>query len=466
MQKFDAIIIGTGQAGPSLAARLVAVGMTVAVIERKFFGGTCVNTGCIPTKALVASAYAAHLARRAGDYGVRLPGDVALDMKAVKARKDAISGESRDGVEQWMKGLKSATVYQDHARFLSPREVAVGKEVLVADKIFINVGGRAVVPPMPGVDQVAHLNNSSMMNVDSLPEHLVIIGGSYIGLEFAQMYRRFGSAVTVIEMQPRLIAREDEDVSDAIAEILRREGIDVRLNAKCLTLARESKGISVGLDCVEGPPKAVGSHLLLAVGRRPNTDDLGLDKAGVAVDERGYIEVDDELRTSVPGIWALGDCNGRGAFTHTSYNDYEIVAANLLDGDRRRVSDRIDAYALYIDPPLGRIGMTERQVRERKTPALIAKRPMTRVSRAVEKGETQGFMKILVDAGNKRILGASILGVGGDEVVHSLLDLMYAKAPYTVMQRAMHIHPTVSELLPTMLGELAPLAADDSSTKS
>jgi pyruvate/2-oxoglutarate dehydrogenase complex dihydrolipoamide dehydrogenase (E3) component len=310
---------------------------------------------------------------------------------------------------------------------------------------------------MPGLDQVDYLNNSSMMNVDFLPEHLVIVGGSYIGLEFAQMYRRFGSAVTVIEMQPRLIAREDEDISDAVAGILEQEGIDVRLNATCLTVAREGKGISVGVECAVGPPKVAGSHVLLAVGRRPNTDDLGLDKAGVTVDKRGYIQVDDELRTNVPGIWALGDCNGKGAFTHTSYNDYEIVAANLLDNGRRRVSDRIEAYALYIDPPLGRAGMTERQVRERNKPALITKRPMTKVGRAVEKGETQGFMKILVDAGDKRILGASILGVGGDEVIHALLDLMYANAPYTVMQQAMHIHPTVSELLPTMLGELEPL---------
>jgi pyruvate/2-oxoglutarate dehydrogenase complex dihydrolipoamide dehydrogenase (E3) component len=458
MPKFDAIIIGTGQAGPALAARLVGSGMKVAVIERGSFGGTCVNTGCIPTKTLIASAYAAKIARRAGDYGVRVPGDVTVDMTAVKARKDAISGQSRDRVEHWMKGLKSATVYQDHARFISPREVAAGKEVLSAQKIFINVGGRASVPPMPGLDRVDYLTNSSMMKVDFVPDHLLIVGGSYIGLEFAQMYRRFGSAVTVIEMQPRLIAREDEDVSSAVAEILEHEGIAVRLAATCLTAARDGNGISVGVDCPVGSPTVAGSHLLLAVGRRPNTDDLGLDKAGVAVDRRGYIQVDDELRTNVPGIWALGDCNGKGAFTHTSYNDYEIVAANLLDGGRRRVSDRIEAYALYVDPPLGRAGMTERQVRESGKAALIAKRPMIKVGRAVEKGETQGFMKILVDAADRRILGASILGVGGDEVIHSLLDLMYAKAPYTVMQRAMHIHPTVSELLPTMLGELEPLA--------
>ncbi|HZY59756.1 MAG TPA: FAD-containing oxidoreductase [Candidatus Binataceae bacterium] len=457
MQQFDAIIIGTGQAGPALAARMTGAGMKVAIIERKLFGGTCVNTGCIPTKTLVASAYAARMARRAAEFGVRLQGDVAVDMRAVKARKDAISQRSRTGVEQWLRGLESCRVYEGHARFLSAREIAVGDEVLRAEQIFINVGGRALVPPISGIDQVDYLTNSSMMAVDFLPEHLVVVGGSYVGLEFAQMYRRFGSQVSIIEMQPRLIAREDEDTSDAIAHILRQEGLDLRLNAKCLSLAPQGKGISVGVECAEGPPQVTGSHLLLAVGRRPNTDDLGLDRAGVKVDERGYIQVDDQLRTNVPGIWALGDCNGKGAFTHTSYNDYEIVAANLLDHDPRRVSDRITAYALYTDPPLGRAGMTEREVRKRNKPALIAKRPMSRVGRAVEKGETQGFMKILVDALDHRILGAALLGTGGDEVVHCILDLMYAGAASTVMQRAMHIHPTVSELLPTMLGELMPL---------
>jgi pyruvate/2-oxoglutarate dehydrogenase complex dihydrolipoamide dehydrogenase (E3) component len=457
MQQFDAIIIGTGQAGPALAARMTGAGMKVAIIERKLFGGTCVNTGCIPTKTLVASAYAGRMARRAAEFGVRLQGDVVVDMRAVKARKDAISQRSRTGVEQWLRGLESCRVYEGHARFLSAREIAVGDEVLRAEQIFINVGGRALVPPISGIDQVDYLTNSSMMAVDFLPEHLVVVGGSYVGLEFAQMYRRFGSQVSIIEMQPRLIAREDEDTSDAIAHILRQEGLDLRLNAKCLSLAPQGKGISVGVECAEGPPQVTGSHLLLAVGRRPNTDDLGLDRAGVKVDERGYIQVDDQLRTNVPGIWALGDCNGKGAFTHTSYNDYEIVAANLLDHDPRRVSDRITAYALYTDPPLGRAGMTEREVRKQNKPALIAKRPMSRVGRAVEKGETQGFMKILVDALDHRILGAALLGTGGDEVVHCILDLMYAGAASTVMQRAMHIHPTVSELLPTMLGELMPL---------
>jgi pyruvate/2-oxoglutarate dehydrogenase complex dihydrolipoamide dehydrogenase (E3) component len=453
---YDAIIIGTGQAGPPLAGRLAGAGMKVAIIERNLFGGTCVNTGCIPTKTLVASAYAAHLARRGAEYGVNA-GPVSVDMKRAKARKDEISGRSRTGVEQWLKGMQNCTVHEGHARFEAAHEVRVGEELLTAGRIFINVGGRAIVPDMPGLDQVNFLTNSSMMAVDFLPPHLVIVGGSYIGLEFGQMFRRFGSEVTIVEMAPRLIHREDEDVSAAIKDILEAEGIHIRLNAKCIRVAKSGAGVSVGVDCTHGAREIQGSHLLLAVGRRPNTDDLGLEKAGVLQDKRGYIEVDDQLRTNVPGVWALGDCNGKGAFTHTAYNDFEIVAANLLDNDSRRVSDRITAYNLYIDPPLGRAGMTEAEVQASGRKALIGTRPMTRVGRAVEKGETQGFIKILVDADSKQFLGASILGTSGDEAIHTILDVMYAKAPYTVMQRAMHIHPTVSELLPTVLGELKPL---------
>lgn len=453
---FDAIIIGTGQAGPALAARFAAAGMTVAIIERHKFGGTCVNTGCIPTKTLVASAYAAHVARRGAEYGFTVNGDVRVDMKRVKARKDEVSGRSNRGVEEWLRGLKNCTVIEGHARFQSSRTVVVNDEVLQADKMFINVGGRASVPAMPGIQDVPFLTNSSMMDVDFLPEHLVIVGGSYIGLEFGQMYRRFGSEVTIVEMGPRLIGREDEDISEAVRQILEAEGIQIRLNAKCLSLAKRDNGIAVDIGCDEGPPQVVGTHVLLAVGRTPNTNDLDLDRAGVATDQRGYIVVDDQLQTNVPGIWALGDCNGRGAFTHTAYNDYEIVADNLLIGDHRRVSDRIQAYALYTDPPLGRCGMTDTEIRTSGRAALASKHPMSRVGRAVEKGETQGFIKISVDADTQHILGAAILGTGGDEVVHVLLDVMYAKAPYTVVQRAMHIHPTVAEFLPTVLSKLEP----------
>jgi len=455
---FDAIIIGTGQAGPALAARFAAAGMTVAIIERHKFGGTCVNTGCIPTKTLVASAYAAHVARRGAEYGFDVTGDVRVDMKRVKARKDDVSGRSNRGVEEWLRGLNNCTVIQGHARFQSSHTVVVNDEVLQADKLFINVGGRSSVPAMPGLQDVPFLTNSSMMDVDFLPEHLVIVGGSYIGLEFGQMYRRFGSHVTIVEMGPRLIGREDEDISEAVRDILEAEGIQIRLNATCISLAKRNNGVAVRMGCDEGPPEVVGTHVLLAVGRIPNTNDLGLDRAGVATDPRGYIVVDEQLQTNVPGIWALGDCNGRGAFTHTSYNDYEIVADNLLNGDYRRVSDRIQAYALYTDPPLGRCGMTDLEIRKSGRAALAAKLPMSRVGRAAEKGETQGFMKISVDAQTQHILGAAILGTGGDEVIHVLLDVMYAKAPYTLVQRAMHIHPTVAEFLPVVLSKLEPVA--------
>ena len=455
--QFDAIIIGTGQSGPSLAARLAAAGRKVAIVERKRFGGTCVNNGCIPTKTLVASARAAYIARRAADFGVTLSGDIVVEMKKVKERKDSVVRRSAVGVENWLKTTPNCAVYEGHGRFEGPHTVRVGDELLEAPNIFINVGGRASVPAIPGLDGVPFLNNSSMMEVDFLPPHLIIIGGSYIALEFGQMYRRFGSEVTIIERGPRLIAREDDDVSDAVRQILENEGIRVLTNACEFRVEKRGDPVAVLVTCDGRATEVVGSHLLVATGRRPNTDDLGLDKAGIETDKNGYIRVDDQLRSSVPGVWAIGDCNGRGAFTHTSYNDYEIAAANLLDHDPRRVSDRIVAYALYIDPPLGRAGMTEKQVRQSGRKALVATRPMTRVSRAVERGETQGFMKVLVDVETKHILGASMLGIEGDEIIHSILDVMYAKAPYTVIQRAVHIHPTVSELIPTLLGDLKPL---------
>ena len=456
-ERFDAIIIGTGQSGPSLAARFTNEGMKTAILERKLFGGTCVNVGCIPTKTLVASARAAYMARRGGDFGVVIDGPVTVDMKAVKARKDAVVRQSNEGVTNWLKNMENLTVYEGHGRLTGADSVEVNGEVLEAEKIVLNVGARARVPEMPGIGDVDYLTNTSMMEIDFLPEHLMIVGGSYIGLEFAQMYRRFGSRVTVLQRGDRLIARDDEDVSAAVKEILEAEGVEVRLNAECVSVEKRGDRVVLTAACEPGTEEIVGSHLLLAVGRVPNTDDLGLDRAGVETDGRGFITVDDRLRTNVPGIWAIGDVNGRGAFTHTSYNDYEILAANLCDNDPRRVTDRITAYGLYIDPPLGRAGMTEREVRQSGRKALIGKMMMARIGRARERGETQGFMKILVDAESKKILGAAILGIGGDEVIHSVLDVMYAGAPYTVIQRAMHIHPTVTELIPTLLGDLKPL---------
>jgi pyruvate/2-oxoglutarate dehydrogenase complex dihydrolipoamide dehydrogenase (E3) component len=453
-KRFDAIVVGAGQAGPALAGRLTATGQTVAVVERKLIGGTCVNNGCIPTKTLVASAHAAHLARRGADFGVGA-GTISVDMAKVKARKDDIMLGDRKGVEDWLDGMDGCTVIRGHARFTDPHTVAVGDDTLQAERIFLNVGGRAVVPDIPGLADVDFLTNVSILELDTVPEHLVIIGGSYIALEFAQMYRRFGARVTVVEKGPRLAFREDEDVSATIKDILQNEDIDVVLDAAEIRLAKRDNGFEVTPRAGAAP--IPGSHLLLAVGRRPNTDDLGLEHAGVQTDSRGYITVDDQLKTSVDHIWAMGDCNGKGAFTHTSYNDFEIVAANLLDGDPRRVSDRIPTYALYIDPPLGRAGMTVEQVRASGRPALVGQRPMTRVGRAVEKGETQGFMKVVVDAQTQQILGAAVFGVGGDEAIHAILDVMSAKAPYTTLSRTMHIHPTVSELIPTMLQEMSPL---------
>ena len=456
-EKFDAIIIGTGQSGPSLAARMTQEGMKTAIIERKLFGGTCVNVGCIPTKTLVASARAAYMARRGADFGVAIDGSIVVDMKKVKARKDAVVRQSNEGVTNWLKNMENLTVYEGHGRLEGATSVRVNGDLLEADKIVLNVGARANVPDMPGVNHVDYLTNTSMMDVDFLPEHLVIIGGSYIGLEFAQMYCRFGSRVTVVEMKERLIPRDDEDVSAEVKGILENEGVEVRLKAECVAFAKRGNRVAITVSCEPAPEEVVGSHVLLAVGRKPNTDDLGLDKAGVETDPRGFIMVDDQLCTNVPGIWAIGDVNGRGAFTHTSYNDFEILAANMFDDDPRRVTDRITTYGLFIDPPLGRVGMTEREVRESGRKALIGKMMMARVGRARERSETQGFMKILVDAETKKVLGAAVLGIGGDEVIHSVLDVMYADAPYTVIQRAMHIHPTVTELIPTMLGDLKPL---------
>jgi len=454
-ETFDAAIIGTGQAGPSLANRLTRTGLTVAVFERGRFGGTCVNTGCMPTKTLVASAYAAHLARHADDYGVEITGHVGIDMKKVKARKDRVSDTATANIESWLRSMPGCEVFQGQARFLSAHEIACGPARIAAEKIFINVGGRAIVPPIPGLDRARYLTNETVMDLETVPEHLIVLGGSYIGLEFAQIFSRFGGRVTIVEAEPRLVPREDDDISAAIKDILEQEQIDVRLEAKCTRVVEDSNGIRLKLETSAGPEEVAGSHLLLAIGRRPNTDDLGLEAAGVELDRGGYVRTDDELRTNVANIWALGDCNGRGAFTHTSYNDFEIVAANLLDGDPRRVSDRIPTYGLFIDPPLGRIGMTEREARAAGHRVHIGARSMTRVGRAVEKGETLGFMKVVVDQDTKKILGASILGTSGDEAIHAITATMYAGAPYTTLARSVLIHPTVSELIPTVLQDLS-----------
>ncbi len=457
MQRFDAIIVGAGQAGPPLAGRLTAAGMTVALIERKLVGGTCVNTGCMPTKTLVASAHAAHLARRAAEFGVRT-GEVGIDMPAVAARARTVVMDARGRNEAWLAAMAGLTLLRGHARFTGPSTIAVDGAVLTAPRIFLNVGGRAIVPDMQGVGDVPHLDNTDMVALKQIPAHLVVVGGSYVGLEFAQMYRRFGAAVTIVERSERLIAHEDADISAAVRAILEGEGISVRTGAECIAFSPHPDGVAVTVACGTGDPSVIGSHVLLAVGRRPNTDDLGLDLAGIATDAKGYVIVDDLLQTNVPGVWALGDCNGRGAFTHTAYNDFEIVAANLLDGDDRTLSQRLVGYALYTDPPLGRVGMTQTQAEEAGRPILVSKRSMTHVGRAVEKGETKGFMKIVADAATRRILGAAILGTGGDEAIHGILDMMNADQPVSALRWAVPIHPTVSELIPTLLLGLEPVA--------
>jgi pyruvate/2-oxoglutarate dehydrogenase complex dihydrolipoamide dehydrogenase (E3) component len=453
MSRYDAIIIGAGQAGPSLTDRLARAGMRVAIIERGRFGGTCVNNGCTPTKTLIASAHVAHQARRAADYGLQV-GAVKVDMARVKARKDAVVEGSRSSLEQWLRSLANVTVYQGQARFVDAHTVKVGSDALEAERVFIDVGGRPSVPNMPGVDQVSYLTSESMMDIDFVPEHLIVIGGSYVGLEFGQMYRRFGSRVTIVEMAPRLIGREDPEVSDAVKDILAAEDIQIRLDAKCIALEAAKEGITIKLECSSGPETVTGSHVLLAVGRTPNTNDLGLPEAGIEIDARGYIRVDDMLKTSAANVYALGDCNGRGAFTHTAYNDYEIVADNLLNGTHRKVTDRIAIYGLFTDPPLGRLGLSETEARHAGHDLLVARMPMSAVARAREKGETQGFMKMVVDAKTQRLLGAAILGVEGDEAVQTLVDAMYAQLPYTAVTHGVRIHPTVSELVPTVLEEL------------
>lgn len=452
MKEFDAIFIGAGQAGPFLAARMASMGRKVALIERKYLGGTCVNAGCMPTKTLVASARTAHVARRAAEYGVVVSGDVGIDMKAVRSRAHDVTLNARTGLEKWFDGLDTMSVIYGHAHFEDARTIVVNGERLTAPQIFLNVGARPSIPDYPGLAGVPYLTSTSIIQLDVVPRHLVVIGGSYIGLEFAQMYRRFGARVTVIERGSHLASREDEDISEAIAGIMGSEGIAVRMDATGLSFQDAGGEIAVSLN----GETIVASHVLVATGRRPNTDDLGLEAVGIETDGKGFIVVDDQLSTNVQGIWALGDCNGRGAFTHTSYNDFEIVATNLLDGANRKVSERIPAYALYIDPPLGRVGMTERQARASGRPVLVSRRPMSRVGRAVERAETQGFMKIVADAETRQILGAAILGIEGDEAIHGIIDAMNARTPYSTLQWSVPIHPTVSELLPTLIGDLKP----------
>jgi pyruvate/2-oxoglutarate dehydrogenase complex dihydrolipoamide dehydrogenase (E3) component len=423
-----------------------------------------VNVGCTPTKSYVASARAAHVARHCAELGVQVGGAISVDLAAVKARKDEIIGQSRDGVEKWLRGTKNVSVFKGHARFTGPHTLAISGpdgnllDEISADEIFINTGTRAVVPPLDGLERIRYYTNSNLLDLTELPSHLVIVGASYIALEFAQIFRRFGSQVTVLVRGERLLTREDADFADSVHKVLAREGVEFRFGVQPSRVEphphRENE-VCIGFE--QNIPALEASHLLFATGREPNTDDLGLAAAGITTDKHGTIPVDGQLRTNVPGVWAIGDVNGRGAFTHTSYDDYQIVAANLLDGGSRSVDTRIMTYAVFVDPPLARVGASEAEVRKAGRDALIATMPMTRVGRARERGETDGFMKVMVDKESKQILGAAIHGIEGDEALHTFIDIMTAGAPYPTLEYAMHIHPTISELVPTLLDGLKPM---------
>ena len=450
---FDALVIGSGQAGPALAVRLAGHGWKTALVERGELGGTCVNNGCTPTKTLVASARAAWVVRHAADYGVAVAGPVKIDYAAVRARMMAVVQSSRDSLGQWVAGTPGLSLVRGEARFVAPDAVRVGARTLTAPRIFVHVGARPVVPDWIAASGAPFLTSESLMALAQLPAHLVILGAGYIALEYAQVYARFGCAVTVVEHGDRLLPREDAEVAGVVRRVLERDGVAFRIGVNATALRRDGEGIVLSVDGGD----IAGSHLLAAVGRRPNVEALDLSRAGVACDAHGAVQVDDQLRTDVAGIWALGDVNGRGAFTHTSYNDYEIVAANLLDDDPRSVRDRVPAYALYTDPPLARIGLSRAGARASGRRVLVGHLPMTRVGRARERGETDGFIEALVDADTQRLLGATLLGIEADEAIHGLLDVMSAGLPFTAISRTMHIHPTVSELIPTMLQSLRPL---------
>jgi pyruvate/2-oxoglutarate dehydrogenase complex dihydrolipoamide dehydrogenase (E3) component len=450
MKKYDAIIIGSGQAGTPLAFRIASENKKVAFIEKEHFGGTCLNEGCTPTKTYVASARRMFDAQNGESMGISIPEGATANLSRIKSRKDDLISKTVDGLTQALVDNNNIDLFNGTAYFSGSKTVIVDGEELEGDKIFINAGARARVPN--GFEEVDFLTNKEILQLEKIPEHLIIVGGSYIGLEFGQIFRRFGSKVTVIEKNSRIINREDDEVSETINEILDGEGIQFRLNATCMSGTQDENGtITVKVDCAQGSPEITGSHLLLAVGRVSNTDTLNLKAAGIKADERGFIQVNDHLETNVPGIYALGDCNGKGAFTHTSYNDYEIVAENLYDGKDRKVSDRIMTYGLFIDPPLGRAGMTVAQVIASGRNYKVGYRKMEDVARAREKGETAGFMSVIIDSDTDRIIGASILGIGGDEIISGILNVMYADKPYTVIRDSVQVHPTVSELIPTML---------------
>jgi pyruvate/2-oxoglutarate dehydrogenase complex dihydrolipoamide dehydrogenase (E3) component len=450
MPHFDAVVIGSGQAGNPLSQKLADLGWSVALVERENLGGTCVNTGCTPTKTMIASAQVAFYARNAGRWGVRT-GPVSVDLPHVVARKDHVVSQSRSGQSRKVQERKTLHLYGGHGRFIGPHAIRVGEGVLESERIFIDTGTRPDVPELDGLRDVDFLDNAGIMRLTEVPEHLLVLGGGYIGMEFGQMFRRFGSRVTVVQRPAQILPHEDADVAHALQQALEGEGLRFLLGATTTRVEKEQGGVALSVE-VKGTTETVrGSHLLVATGRRPNTDDLGLPEAGVQTDQRGFIRVNNRLETSVPGIWALGDVKGGPAFTHISFNDYQIVYANLIEGKVLTTDNRPVPYAVFTDPQLGRVGLTEREARAQGRRILVGKIPMAWVARANERDDTAWLMKLVVDAETNRILGAAILASEGGEVIQILQAVMLAGAPYTLLKGAVFIHPTLAEGLWTLM---------------
>jgi pyruvate/2-oxoglutarate dehydrogenase complex dihydrolipoamide dehydrogenase (E3) component len=454
--KYDAIIIGSGQAGNPLSYRLADLGWQVALIEKHNLGGTCINTGCTPTKAMVHRAQITHYARNASRWGVRAE-NVSADLAVIVAQKEKVVASFRGGIQTKIGLHSNIKLYRGQAYFTNAHQVQVGEILLEAEKIFINTGGRPNIPDIPGLDAAGVLTNETTMDLMELPEHLIVLGGGYIGLEFGQMFRRYGSRVTIIHNQRQIVPREDPEISAELQKILEGEGIEFHLNAQANRVEQAKGTVKVSIAGAQGPSTISGSHLLAAVGRKPNTDGLGLDKAGVETDKFGFIRVNSRLETNVPGIWALGDVKGGPAFTHISYNDYQIVDANLTQGKNLSIENRIVPYCVFTDPQLGGVGMTEKEARAAGRKLKIGTIPMSYVARAIERDETAGLMKVIVDAANDRILGAAILGSEGGELVQTLYTLMLGNLPYTILKGAIYIHPTLTEGFFALLDSVKPV---------
>jgi pyruvate/2-oxoglutarate dehydrogenase complex dihydrolipoamide dehydrogenase (E3) component len=453
--KYDAIIIGSGQGGNPLAYSLADLGWSVALIEKKYLGGTCINTGCTPTKTMVHRAQVAHYARNAARWGVNAS-NVSVDLPKIVAQKDEVVLSFRSGRQKQVDKRANLRLHRGHARFVGTHQLMADEDLLESEKVFIDTGCRPSTPEIPGLETVPYLTNESAMQLTTLPEHLLILGGGYIGLEFGQMFRRYGSRVTVLHTGKQIISREDPETAAELQRALEVEGIQVLLNTRTTGVANKNGAVTLSFESPAGSSTVIGSHVLVATGRRPNTDDLGLDKAGIETDKSGYIKVNGRLETNVPGVWALGDCKGGPAFTHISYNDFQILYANLVEGKDLSIENRLVPSCVFTDPQLGGVGMTEKEARAKGFKVKIGRCPMTYVARAIERGETAGLMKIVVDASNDRVLGASILATEGGELVQILSTLMLAKQPYTLLKGAIYIHPTLAEGFFTLMEDVRP----------